>query len=260
MIRIVLENNIRIPVSDILSGHLIFVFNVQIEKFKKQSNAKIGNIVSEILNTHSEMKVVQALEPTMLGKEATRLRLSQELINFITDRLKVQLKDSGIRHDVIAAVIADGDDDLVRIVERAKAVQAFLATEDGANLLAGYKRAANILAIEEKKDGVSYNQPVDATLSAVQPEEGALNTALTQSAASIEADLAAENYTQAMRSLSKLRAPVDQFFDKVLVNAEDKAVRANRLRLLSQLRTTLDKIANFSLVEGDIKEQKKKAA
>ncbi|MDX2073929.1 MAG: DALR anticodon-binding domain-containing protein, partial [Alphaproteobacteria bacterium] len=178
-------------------------------------------------------------------------KIAAELLAFFHDRLKVQLKDSGIRHDVINAVVANNDDDLVRIVARAKALQAFLATDDGANLLAGYKRAANILSIEEKKDKASYDQPVDHMLLDVkQEEEGALANALVQADASLKADMEKEVYAEAMRALSRLRAPVDSFFDKVMVNVPEKEVRTNRLRLLSNIRQTIHTVADFGKIEG----------
>ncbi|MBV8938731.1 MAG: glycine--tRNA ligase subunit beta [Alphaproteobacteria bacterium] len=186
---------------------------------------------------------------------ASRAEPQEDILPFFSDRLKVQLKDQGVRHDLIAAVFALGEDDLVRLVARVKALQAFLGTEDGANLLAAYKRAANIVAIEEKKDKQSYSQPVDSS-RLILAEEHALHQALIHTlhtsdySSGIEFLLEQERFTHAMSALSKLRPPIDAFFDTVLVNDKDAEVRANRLRLLAQFRAALDKIANFALIEG----------
>jgi glycyl-tRNA synthetase beta chain len=175
--------------------------------------------------------------------------LNDELLSFFGDRLKVQLKENGIRHDVIDAVMANGDDDLVRVVARAKAVQDFLGTDDGKNLLAAYKRAVNILGIEEKKDNTKYTGDVKVDLFQ-QEEEKTLFAAFTKTTPDVTKSFEKEDFAAAMATLATLRQPVDKFFDKVMVNAEDKKIRANRLSILSQMRATLDKIANFSLIEG----------
>lgn len=173
--------------------------------------------------------------------------LNDELIAFFSDRLKVMLKDQGIRHDVISAVMAAGDDDLVRVVERAKALQAFLATENGVNLLAGYRRAVNILTAEEKKGAIAF--AINSKLFAL-PEEGALETILSSVGASVQTALQKEAFEDAMKSLSQLRQPVDHFFDKVMVNDKDNNVRVNRLSLLNAIRAAVHQIADFGLLEG----------
>lgn len=174
---------------------------------------------------------------------------NKELPDFFSDRLKVQLKDSGIRHDLINAVFALGEDDLVRLVERVTALQNFLATDDGANLLAAYKRAANILSIEEKKDKKQYSGLVEVKHLQAQ-EERSLFEALEKMEAAVKPLLEKEHFVGAMEAFSRLRKPVDTFFDKVLVNDKDAHVRANRLNLLASLRAALDNIANFALIEG----------
>ncbi|MGZ9202279.1 MAG: glycine--tRNA ligase subunit beta, partial [Caulobacteraceae bacterium] len=171
-----------------------------------------------------------------------------DLLAFFADRLKVLLRDQGKRHDLVDAVFALGDDDLVRIVARVEALESFLATEDGANLLAGYKRATNILRAEEKK-GPLPEGAADASLLR-EPEEQALHAAILRLAPDIETQLKLEHFSAAMAALSSLRQPVDAFFDKVLVNAEDEAVRANRLRLLGQVRALMNQAADFSLISG----------
>ncbi len=178
---------------------------------------------------------------------------SGSLLAFLADRLKVQLRDQGKRHDLVDAVFALGDDDLVRIVARVEALDAFLKTEDGANLLAGYKRAANILAAEEKKGkGLSEADlaaAIDAKLLS-EPAEKALHEALEKALPAARAAVEKEEFGQAMKALAGLRSPVDAFFDKVLVNAPEEQVRRNRLLLLSRFREALSAVADFSKIEG----------
>jgi glycyl-tRNA synthetase beta chain len=178
--------------------------------------------------------------------------VSLDLLAFFADRLKVYLRDQGARHDLIDAVFAlPGQDDLLMVVRRVEALGKFLETDDGKNLLAGYKRAANILRIEEKKDGRSYEEAPDAALAARgEPEERALSEALVTARAAASQAVAAEDFAGAMRALSSLRAPVDAFFDKVTVNAEDPALRQNRLALLNALRAATREVADFSRIEG----------
>ncbi len=213
-----------------------------------------------------------------------------DLLSFLHDRLKVMLKDQGARHDLVDAVLSagqalpsplmregvtgaqipqgsrggpapspplpppggesQGNDDLLLVVRRVEALTAFLAAEDGANLLAGYKRAANILRAEEKKDGAgAFAGSVDAALLA-EPEERALHAALERALPEADAAVASEDFAGAMAALSRLRAPLDAFFEKVLVNAEDRAVRLNRLRLLESLRAATLKVADFGRIAG----------
>ena len=170
-----------------------------------------------------------------------------DLLAFLADRLKVALKDQGKRGDLVDAVFALGDDDLVRIVARVEALSGFLATEDGTNLLQGYKRAVNILRAEEKKGDLPTGAPSRAAAPA---EEGALFDALTAAGPNLDTALAAEDFTGAMTALAALRGPVDAFFDKVLVNSDVPAERTNRLRLLQQVRDAMGRVADFSLVTG----------
>ncbi len=172
-----------------------------------------------------------------------------DLLSFFADRLKVHLREQGARHDLIDAVFALGEDDLVLIVKRVEALGAFLDTDDGANLLAGYKRAANILKAEEKKDGEAYSGDPDPG-QFEQDEEKALHKALQSATAEASKALDAEDFAAAMGAMAKLRGPVDAFFDKVTVNADDAKVRRNRLLLLSQIRDALGKVADFSKIEG----------
>ena len=173
-----------------------------------------------------------------------------DLLSFFADRLKVQLREQGARHDLVDAVFAlEGQDDLLLIVRRVEALGKFLDTDDGKNLLAGFKRAANILRIEEKKDNKSYTGAPDATLL-TQPEEKDLARAIGIAKAETSAAVAAEDFAAAMSAMAKLRPHVDAFFDKVTVNAEDKAVRENRLKLLNEIREATRTVADFSKIEG----------
>lgn len=175
--------------------------------------------------------------------------VTADLLSFFNDRLKVSLKEKGVRHDLIDAVLAlGGEDDFVRLLARVDALSNFLATDDGKNLLAASKRASNILRIEEKKDG-PHDGAVDAGLLS-QDEEKALADALVAAHKQAAPLIEAEDFTGAMAAFAALRAPVDAFFEKVTVNAPEAPVRANRLRLLSQIRATLNLIADFSKIEG----------
>jgi glycyl-tRNA synthetase beta chain len=174
---------------------------------------------------------------------------SSELKSFIADRLKVQQREAGVRHDLIDAVFAlGGEDDLVRLLARVRALQAVLATDDGTNLLAGVKRAANILRIEEAK-GESFAPESDAALF-TEAAETALGAALDIAVPAIAEAVAAEDFTGAMAALAALRPAVDAFFDGVIVNAADPKLRANRLGLLARLRAAAYSVADFSKVEG----------
>ncbi len=183
-------------------------------------------------------------------KEMAKVGLEVDLMGFFADRLKVVLKEKGVRHDLIDAVFAlGGEDDLVRLLARVDALDAFLKGQDGANLLIGYRRAANIVAIETKKDGAAQTGAADPALFA-QAEENALFARLGEVGTKLDAALKAEDFAAAMGALATLRGPVDAFFDKVTVNAEDRALRANRLKLLSAIGAAPARVADFSKIEG----------
>jgi glycyl-tRNA synthetase beta chain len=172
------------------------------------------------------------------------------LMDFFADRLKVALKEQGIRHDLITAVFALGDeDDLTRLIARVDALKGFVESPDGANLLVAYKRAANIVRIEEKKDNARYNGGIDSS-ALVEDAERALDAALSLVSGAAKDALAQEDFTGAMAAMAQLRAPVDAFFDKVTVNDQDPKLRANRLRMLSAINATLSAVADFSKIEG----------
>ncbi len=191
-----------------------------------------------------------------IGRFRGSRSLGQDLLSFFHDRLKVMLRDQGARHDLVDAVLGDGasgNDDLLLITRRVAALGRFLETEDGKSLLAGYKRAANILKAEEKKDGEgAFAGAADLGLIAQAGliEEKGLAVALAQATPKAESAVAAEDYEGAMAALADLRPAVDAFFDKVTVNDPDPALRANRLRLLNQLREATRAVADFGRIAG----------
>ncbi|WP_297007040.1 glycine--tRNA ligase subunit beta [Thalassospira sp. UBA6510] len=174
----------------------------------------------------------------------------EDLLAFFADRLKVHLREQGVRHDLVSAVFAlDGEDDLVRLLARVEALSDFVSGESGVNLMAGYKRASNILRIEEKKDGTSYDADVSADLLSLE-EERNLYEALIDVRHKALPLLRDEDYAAAMTEFARLREPVDTFFEKVTVNSDNADERANRLKLLAQIRTALHDIADFSKIES----------
>jgi glycyl-tRNA synthetase beta chain len=184
-------------------------------------------------------------------KPASKMEvLIPELLAFFADRLKIQLREQGARHDLVDAVFAlERQDDLLLIVRRVEALGTFLNTEDGKNLLAGYKRATNIIRIEEKRDAREYVGRPDPSLYR-QSEERALASAIETAKAQASAAVAREDFEAAMLAMAKLRPHVDTFFDKVTVNVEDKELRENRLKLLDEIREATRTVADFSRIEG----------
>ena len=175
---------------------------------------------------------------------------SKELLDFFADRLKVHLREKGVRHDLISAVFAlGGEDDLVRLLARVDALAAFLDTEDGADLLTAFRRAANIVRIEEKKDGQSYAGEAKMDLLR-QDEEKDLSGKLGEIMPRVTEHIRDERFDEAMGTLARLRRPVDAFFDDVTVNCDEPDLRKNRLRLLSTIRSALSEVADFSTIEG----------
>ena len=184
----------------------------------------------------------------LFGAEAGAARDS--LLDFSIDRLEPHFRYWGVGHDLVNAVLGTRDeDDLVRLLARGIALARFLDTEDGANLLTAYRRAANILRIEEKKDGARYKGQADPKLFD-QDEERTLHELIGEANKRAEDALGHEDFQDAMAAMAALRTPVDAFFDHVTVNCEDAALRRNRLLMLSQIRATLDRVADFSKIEG----------
>ena len=168
---------------------------------------------------------------------------------FFADRLKVHLREQGAQHDLVDAVFALGGDDLLMTVRRVEALGRFLDTEDGEHLLAGVKRATNILRIEEKNEPSAFDQAPDPEFLEL-PEEKALAKAVDQVEQAAAKAIADEDFEAAMTAMAKLRAPVDAFFDKVTVNADDAELRKNRLRLLNRIRVSTEAVADFSEIAG----------
>jgi glycyl-tRNA synthetase beta chain len=182
--------------------------------------------------------------------ERRREGVIAELLEFFADRLKAHLREKGVRHDFVSAVFSlSGEDDLVRLLDRVDALRRFLDTDDGANLLTAYRRAANIVRIEERKDKLRHDGPVD-TSALVQPEEATLQRRLEEVGRGAGDLLEREDFVAAMTALSGLRGPIDAFFENVTVNVDDSRLRSNRLRLLSQIRATMNRLADFSQIEG----------
>jgi glycyl-tRNA synthetase beta chain len=240
VIRLIVENRLRL--------RLIYTMKRAFDFFplNVRHNVKLDADTPRVAIVVDEGQVDEAA-----GENATKASiLSSSLMEFLADRLKVALREKGVRHDLISAVFAlGGEDDLVRLLARVDALKLFLESEDGANLLTAYKRASNIVRIEEKKDGRVYNGAADMKLLR-EPDEQALVAALTANGTAVEASLREENFAAAMTAMARLRGPVDAFFDRVTVNCDDGALRANRLRLLSQIRATLGRVADFSQIEG----------
>lgn len=187
------------------------------------------------------------LDDEFVGTFSTFRELNANLSAFFADRLKVQQREAGVRHDLIDAVFAlGGEDDLVRLLARVRALQDFVGTEDGKNLLAGYKRAANIL----KKEEFSSHEAGQGLSYTPEPAEKALMDALDSAGPQADAAVAAEDFTAAMAALASLRAPIDSFFESVTVNDADKEKRAARLGTLDRFRAAVHKVADFSRIEG----------
>jgi glycyl-tRNA synthetase beta chain len=198
----------------------------------------------------SILKAAKSAIAGLSGKAAAdAAKLSTDLLAFFADRLKVQLRDQGARHDLVDAVFAlGGQDDLLMVVRRVEALGKFLDTDDGKNLLAGTKRASNILSIEEKKDKRTFNGAPDASLYKLD-EEKALAKAIGQVKSEAGAAVAREDFAAAMSAMAKLRPAVDAFFDEVKVNDDDAKVRENRLKLLGEIRAATRAVADFSKIQ-----------
>jgi glycyl-tRNA synthetase beta chain len=186
----------------------------------------------------------------LVGIHDGRFADVNDLLAFLHDRLKVYLRDRGIRHDVIDACLAmPGNDDFTLLVRRAEALAATLKTDDGTNLLQGFRRAANILTQAEEKDGVEYSYGADPKFAETGAER-ALFAALDAAEAAIDPALAAEDFTTAMAAMAALRAPIDAFFTEVQVNSDNPVVRRNRLNLLSRIRATCLRVADLHRIEA----------
>ena len=207
-------------------------------------------VIRIILENKLRLRLGGIAAPQIGARGADASATTADLLSFFADRLKVHLKEEGARHDLIDAVFAlGGQDDLLMVVRRVEALGAFLATEDGVNLLAGYKRAVNILKAEEKKDGAAVSgRPVASHFR--EEAEIALASAIDTARAAVSEALSGEDFAAAMEALAALRAPVDRFFADILVNADEAELRANRLKLLAEIRDIAGLVADFSKVAG----------
>ncbi|QPC94186.1 glycine--tRNA ligase subunit beta [Mesorhizobium sp. INR15] len=279
VVRIVLENKIKLSfsvaiaatVAAALSAYersgegaqargVVAMLDARIKEYRGESrllpeSGLVARLVKDGLNKAAS-ETFGAADPEreffdgqrVMELEASLAPFTNDLLSFFHDRLKVYLRDQGARHDLIDAVITPRSDDLLRIVRRVEALGKFLDTEDGKNLLAGTKRAANILAAEEKKKTV-VAETVEPALFREDAEKS-LFAAVNQAEKEAGQAIHNEDYSGAMLALSVLREPVDSFFERVLVNDEDLAVRANRLALLARIRAATDQVADFSKIAG----------
>ncbi len=241
VLRIITENGLRLPLRPALEAAVALYGPPQKSGDEPGPLARLLPIEQPTIFTGAEPEDYASYE-----LKAT----VDALLAFLADRLKVALRDQGQRHDLIQAVFALGtEDDVVRLLARVTALSDFIATPVGADMLAAFRRAANILKIEEKKDGRPAHETVSTPLLA-QAEETALADALDAALPAVETLLAEEQFVEAMKRLGALRDPVDAFFTHVTVNAEDGGLRANRLALLARYRKTCAAIADFGLIEG----------
>jgi glycyl-tRNA synthetase beta chain len=266
VIRLVLGNGVRVGLKPfVFFGVLLNGANIQKlieasqreEAFDKAKKAAVEDGLPQAfevlkgadLNSFARM-TEEAVESSVKTGTGVVLGWVNDLLAFFHDRLKVYLRDQGVRHDVIDACLAmPGNDDLTLLVKRATALSDTLKTEDGANLIQGFKRANNILTAEEKKDGVEYSFGADPKF-AEGPEEAALFAALDQAEAKIAPAMAAEDFPAAMQAMASLRGPIDAFFTAVQVNSDNAVVRRNRLNLLHRIRAVCGGVADLSRIEG----------
>lgn len=253
VIRLVLESNLKVHLQRVFLHPLRFaLIHANIAEQRR-----LKNLRAEENPSLAPQFVALAQHATEIGNrlrfgaaaQADELPILTDLVAFFADRLKVQLRDQGARHDLVDAVFAlGGQDDLLMIVRRVEALGKFLESDDGKNLLAGIKRASNILGIEEKKDKRSFDGAPDAALYSLG-EEKALAKAIGEVKAEASAAVAKEDFAAAMSAMAKLRPPVDAFFDKVRVNDDDAKVRENRLKLLNEIRSATRAVADFSKIQ-----------
>jgi glycyl-tRNA synthetase beta chain len=254
VIRIVLDNNLRIKLSGVLVSPVMRVLDKHVLLTNAEQHSTMRSELWQAPASHEAALAIlsKLLDYGVNPKWLVEEKLSKpivELLSFFADRLKVQLREQGARHDLVDAVFAlEGQDDLLMVVRRIEALGKFLDTDDGKNLLAGTKRAANILRIEETKDNRTYNGAPDPTLYSL-PEEKALAKAIDQAKAEAGAAVAKEDFAGAMSAMAKLRPAVDAFFDKVKVNEDDAKVRENRLKLLNEIRAATRTVADFSRIQ-----------
>ena len=259
VIRLVLENDLRLPLDRFIDSQLLKHKIHLNQGVDDESLAALRAILDEIAEHGVFGAAIDAVKDRFADKDGLPMvekmgevvpDISADLLSFIHDRLKVFLRDEGIRHDVIDACLSmPGSDDLTLLVKRVRALSEVLATEDGGNLLQGFKRANNILTQAEEKDGVEYSFGPDPKF-AEDDSERALFAALDAAEAAIKPAMAAEDFPAAMAAMAGLRAPIDAFFTDVQVNADNQTLRRNRLNLLHRIRTICLSVADLTKVEG----------
>ena len=255
VIRLVLGNGVSTKLSTAIGAQLVRAECASNPKFPQEDGIAVLGKMREgqsFTAAYEMVRVEKGGLPAIAFMELSPkvVALSSDLLSFFHDRLKVFLKDQGIRHDVIDACLAmPGNDDLTLLVKRAEALAAFLKTEDGPNLLQGTKRAITILAQAEAKDGVEYSFGADIKFAETD-EERALFTALDKAEAAITPAMASEDFPAAMAAMAQLRAPIDAFFTAVQVNSDNQITRRNRLNLLHRIRTICSGVADLTKIEG----------
>ena len=262
VIRILRENRLRLALREMILSAIAEVDSLFLQRFVNSELTRryvetlapgaglLDPLSAESIDLVTRESVASWAQERTQQNARENPAAAGELLDFLTDRLRVQLRAEGTRHDVVTAVLgAAPDDDLNRLLRRAAAVREFVESEAGANLLAAYKRATNILRIEEKRDGHAFDTGYEHHLLKAHEEE-ALAAALEPAAARIDLDLSAEDFERAMEAMATLRAPVDAFFEKVIVNDPAPELRRNRLKLLARLRATMDAVADFSKIEA----------
>ena len=270
VIRILVENDMRIDllkhvqesgegiVLDVVATkHKIEDQNEAVQEARKQlsrARSTTNHNASAISAAESALKTLHQTNDNLIN-EVRLVReniatVPSDLLSFLHDRLKVYLKDQGVRHDIIDACIAmDGNDDLTLLVKRAKALSETLKTDDGENLIQGFKRANNILSQAEDADGVEYSFGADIKFAETE-EERALFAALDTAEAQIKPAMEAQDFGTAMSAMAFLRGPIDAFFDAVQVNSDNATIRRNRLNLLSRIRTICSSVADLTKIDG----------
>ncbi|WP_137702985.1 glycine--tRNA ligase subunit beta [Marimonas lutisalis] len=265
VIRIILEGDLRLKLDTYIDAQLV-LHKIGLNAVKASTGEidTLEEIIDEISDHgvfggafHAVLDRLKARDDAPDTGDGSLLRtvgelvpdISTDLLAFFHDRLKVHLRDQGLRHDVIDACLADGGDDLNMLVKRAEALGGFLKTDDGDNLLQGFKRANNILTQAEEKDGVEYSFGADIKFAETD-EEKALFAALDAAEPEIAAAMEKEDYAAAMEAMARLRAPIDAFFEAVQVNSDNDVVRRNRLNLLARIRGICLKVADLTMIQG----------
>nr|WP_247744574.1 glycine--tRNA ligase subunit beta [Sulfitobacter sp. R18_1] len=251
VIRILVENDLHLSLSETLQTHRATIEADAVATVQEDGRV-IGTGRAEDIRGEFDLKELAEAGRTRVTIHEWHFNseLQSDLLSFIHDRLKVYLRDQGIRHDVIDACIAmDGSDDLTLLVKRARALSETLKTDDGENLIQGFKRANNILSQAEEADGVEYSFGADPKFAETEAEKD-LFAALDKAEAKITPAMAAQDFSTAMAAMAELRGPIDAFFEAVQVNAENPTVRRNRLNLLSRIRTICSAVADLTKLDG----------